>query len=100
MRKPPKPRENQLHLFQTPAQSPALPREINQKTVSLLARMPKTLPRTVSARWLTPLLPQSFGSCAGSHKLQRLEQGQRADVLCLSLEEELPQVKAARIGRS
>jgi hypothetical protein len=39
MRKPPKPREDQLHLFQTPAQSPALPREINQKTVSLLARM-------------------------------------------------------------
>ena len=30
--------------------------------------------------------------------LQRLAQGQRADVLCLSLEEELPQVKAARIG--
>ena len=30
--------------------------------------------------------------------LQRLEEGQRVDVLCLSAAEELPQVRAARIG--
>ena len=39
MPKPSKPRESQLDLFQTLAPSPALLREVSQKTVTLLVRM-------------------------------------------------------------
>ena len=34
-----KPRDAQLNLFQIPLPSPVLPREVNEKTVKLLARM-------------------------------------------------------------
>jgi len=39
MPKPSKLKNAQLNLFQIPLPSPALPREVNQKTVMLLARM-------------------------------------------------------------
>ena len=34
-----KPREAQLNLFQTPLPTPVLSKEVNEKTVKLLARM-------------------------------------------------------------
>lgn len=39
MPKPSKTKNGQLNLFQISLPSPALPREVNQKTVMLLARM-------------------------------------------------------------
>jgi hypothetical protein len=39
MQKSSKPKDGQLSLFQAQTPSPALPREVSQKTVSLLARM-------------------------------------------------------------
>jgi hypothetical protein len=39
MQKSSKPKDGQVSLFQAQIPSPALPREVSQKTVSLLARM-------------------------------------------------------------
>ncbi len=39
MQKPSRPGDGQLSLFQVPDANPALPREVSQKAVSLLARL-------------------------------------------------------------